>query len=200
MFVNKVIDKLNCDCSPDNLWGDKYHISSSWGGVEIEVGKLLYSLVRCYKPKTIVECGCAHGYSSLHMAQGLKDNGFGKLYTCDILDICIDITDSRLKEAGLGDFVSIYKCKGSELKDKAGISSCDFMFLDSDSDGTHPYEFVSSEFNLFSPLLSDDGVVVLHDTVCCDGPKKLFNELLEIGWGGIKLPTCRGISILQKVR
>ena len=43
------------------------------GGIECEVGELLYGLVRALKPKHILETGTYHGLSSTYMALGLKE-------------------------------------------------------------------------------------------------------------------------------
>jgi len=45
----------------------------------MEVAAFLHSFVRLVKPMIIVECGCGCGYSTLYIAQALKDNGYGKL-------------------------------------------------------------------------------------------------------------------------
>lgn len=45
---------------------------------------LLYFIVRILKPKVIVETGVAAGVSTGYILQGLKDNGFGKLYSIDL--------------------------------------------------------------------------------------------------------------------
>lgn len=45
---------------------------------------LLYFIVRALKPKVIVETGVAAGVSTGYILQGLKDNGFGKLYSIDL--------------------------------------------------------------------------------------------------------------------
>ena len=49
-----------------------------------ERGDFLYSLVRQYRPKFVVECGTAIGYSGLWIAKALRDNGEGRLLTVEI--------------------------------------------------------------------------------------------------------------------
>ena len=49
--------------------------------VELEVAELLYALVRQSKPNVVVECGSGKGYASRFIAEGLKANGKGYLWT-----------------------------------------------------------------------------------------------------------------------
>ncbi len=198
MRINDVISELNRSVRPDELWGEKYHISSAYGAVEIEVGEFLYSFVRCLKPKIILETGTAHGYSALHMGQALKDNGFGILYSCDIDPNCIVKSRSRIAQADLAEHVEIIHCAGVDIIKNTGVTECDMIFLDSDCTGTHPYELVKSEFFALKDYLIEGGFVLLHDVVCCDGPKKLFNENVSTGWWDkMIIPTCRGLGVLR---
>lgn len=46
--------------------------------------QILYFLVKKLKPEIVVETGVATGESTGYMLQGIKDNGFGKLYSIDL--------------------------------------------------------------------------------------------------------------------
>lgn len=98
----------------------------------------------------------------------------------------------------------------------------DFLFID----GDHSYEGVKKDFELYSNILSDNGVIILHDTDSnfennliisedtkkdhykFDGPSKFIKELQENSeWNLIKLhnfgilntkPSSSGISIINK--
>lgn len=47
-------------------------------------GNLFYSLIRIYKPNSVVELGTKAGYSAYHIAKGLKDNQKGHLICYDL--------------------------------------------------------------------------------------------------------------------
>lgn len=49
--------------------------------VELETCEILYSMIRTYKPTTVVESGTGCGYATLAIAQALEDNGHGTLFT-----------------------------------------------------------------------------------------------------------------------
>jgi hypothetical protein len=100
----------------------------------------------------------------------------------------------------------------------------DFLFID----GDHTYEGVKLDFDLYSNLLSDNGVVVIHDTDeeyektlivsedskkehhRFDGPSRLVKELEKIPtWNLVSLhnfriladkPSSSGITIINKKR
>src|SRR5262245_38063786 len=71
--------------------------------VELEVGELLNSIVRTIKPKIVVETGTHKGFSSLMIAQALKDNEGGHLYTIDVKDYGVSSEFSRF---GLSSFAT----------------------------------------------------------------------------------------------
>ena len=50
---------------------------------EFEVLEFLKTLVTTTKPELIVETGSFMGVSTLWLAQGLKENGFGKIVSCE---------------------------------------------------------------------------------------------------------------------
>jgi predicted O-methyltransferase YrrM len=48
-----------------------------------EVGLLLYSAVRSVQPDVVVELGTSYGFSTLHIAAALRDNGHGTVVTTE---------------------------------------------------------------------------------------------------------------------
>lgn len=69
------IDKINLK-DPNSLKNLESEISDRYA--------LLYFIVRAVKPKVVVETGVAAGVSTGYILQGLKDNGFGRLYSIDL--------------------------------------------------------------------------------------------------------------------
>jgi predicted O-methyltransferase YrrM len=50
------------------------------------LGKTLYDLVLKFKPKKIIDFGVLHGYSTISMAQALRDLGKGKIVGYDLFE------------------------------------------------------------------------------------------------------------------
>jgi len=47
-------------------------------------GPIIYTMIRCFKPKIVVETGVANGASSTFILSALEKNNFGKLYSVDL--------------------------------------------------------------------------------------------------------------------
>ena len=131
----------------------------------------------------------------MYIAQAIKDNGVGHLFTCDIDPAQRQKAKDNISEANLSAVVTISLCKGIDLIEKNDIQQCDFAFLDSDNN--HGYENVKDEMLVLRPILSKNAIVVLHDIVFKDGPQRLFNEI--IGMKKFPLLFSRGLGILQKL-
>ncbi len=165
------------------------------GGVDFAAGELLYSLVRFSKPKICVETGCDEGMSTIYIAQALKDNGKGMLYTCDIEPQLVYDAVMNIERAELAGFVQITQCKGTDLIEQYMVDKeVDFAFLDSMN--THPYENVKNEFDLLRPLLTSNALVVLHDPILHIGPRQLYEEITDMN--KLLLPFSDGIAIMRK--
>jgi predicted O-methyltransferase YrrM len=75
--------------------------------VSRETGALLYMLARSSKAQTIIEFGTSFGISTLHLAAALRDNGGGRLITCEFEASKIERAKRNLAEGGLIDLVEI---------------------------------------------------------------------------------------------
>ena len=75
--------------------------------VSRETGALLYMLARNAGAWTIVEFGTSFGLSTLHLAAALRDNGGGRLVTCEFEPSKVERARANLVAAGLDDLVEI---------------------------------------------------------------------------------------------
>jgi predicted O-methyltransferase YrrM len=75
--------------------------------VSRETGVLLYMLARGAGARTIVEFGTSFGISTLHLAAALKDNGGGRLITCEFEPSKAARARANLKAGGVLDLVEI---------------------------------------------------------------------------------------------
>ncbi len=89
----------------------------------------LAELVREHKPRLIVECGTAIGYSTLWMAQELKQLGCGKIISIEILPERVERAREFLRQAGLEEFAEVRLGDARELV-KQIEGPVDFLFLD----------------------------------------------------------------------
>lgn len=98
--------------------------------VNVEFGNLLYSLVRANRPETIIEFGLSFGISTIFLAAGLKDNGFGKIITTEFDEGKAAKALSNLKEAGLDNFVEIRIGDALKTLSSSLPNQIDMLFMD----------------------------------------------------------------------
>lgn len=75
--------------------------------VSRETGSLLYMLARSSRAKAIVEFGTSFGISTLHLAAALRDNGGGRLITCEFEPSKAARARDNLSAGGMIDLVDI---------------------------------------------------------------------------------------------
>jgi predicted O-methyltransferase YrrM len=75
--------------------------------VSRETGLLLYMLARSRQVRTIIEFGTSFGVSTLHLAAALRDNGGGRLITCEFEASKVARARANLTAGGLIDLVEI---------------------------------------------------------------------------------------------
>ncbi|WP_319518887.1 O-methyltransferase [uncultured Martelella sp.] len=78
-----------------------------WLPVSRETGALLYMLARSIGARDIVEFGTSFGISTLHLAAALRDNGGGRLVSCEFEPSKVARARAHLAEGGLADLVEI---------------------------------------------------------------------------------------------
>jgi predicted O-methyltransferase YrrM len=102
-----------------------------------EKAKRLAELVRNKKPKLVVECGTAVGYSGLWIARELKAAGRGKLITIEIDEDRVRQARANFVKAGVADVVEVRQGDARELAGKIE-GPVDFLFIDCNYSNYHP--------------------------------------------------------------
>ncbi|OHT89031.1 O-methyltransferase [Mycobacteroides saopaulense] len=114
-----IVDRLFQNASRDAIPVDRdtFHQKSVEERVELfqnvyvpvapDGGRLLYSLIRAVKPKTVVEYGLSYGISTLHSAAAVRDNGVGRIITTELNKAKIAASRATFAEAGVSDLITI---------------------------------------------------------------------------------------------
>ena len=97
----------------------------------------LAELVRQAKPRVVVECGTALGYSGLWIARELKAAGKGKLITIEISAERAKQAQASFRKAGLEKFV-VVKTGDARQVVKGLEGPIDFVFIDCGYSNYHP--------------------------------------------------------------
>ena len=132
---------------------------------------LLYYALLCSIPTTdavVVETGTNHGFSTIVMAQALKDAGsHEKVWTVDIDPEIVPRAKANVERAGLSDYVEFLVGDSiAFLKEFADAHDhIDFAFLD----GNHELDHVVNEFEL------------IHDGIAACLGKVYFDNTMSGG-------------------
>jgi predicted O-methyltransferase YrrM len=177
--------------------GDSAKLYSSFnsGGVEVEVGEFLYSMVRLLKPERVLETGTHHGISSAYMASAMKQNHKGTLVTTEFLPENHAIADKRFKDLGLDHIIVNHLIDTNKLYTDKN-SRYQMIFLD-----TEP-EFRFNELCEFYDNLDEGGYVFIHDlprTLCQGNVNTDHPEISSWPFGDVP-PVMRRLLQTGKLR
>jgi predicted O-methyltransferase YrrM len=153
---------------------------------EVEVLKLVRSLVKTVKPNRVVICGDETGDIAAFIGHALRENGFGSAIVCGITDQTRDAVFGRVASSGLLRWVQILEPEAMDVG-----SELDMVFVDCphDADGKLDVKQCEVYVNHFISLIREGGLLLTHDV----SPE--WGELFE---ASIALPTPRGLTITQR--
>lgn len=93
-----------------------------------QTARSLYSLVRAMRPTVVLEFGTAHGFSAVHVAAALRDNGAGRLYTAEMHPEKVLSARANLDEAGLTQWAEVME--GDATDTLGAVPDVDMLYLD----------------------------------------------------------------------
>lgn len=159
---------------------------------EIEVLDFLKALIVAVKPDVVVETGTFIGHSAISMAEGLKQNGFGKLITAEFDPLVYAKAQQNIQASGLSEWIEAHRTSSLDLQVDDPI---DILYSDSEP------SIREQEVRYFLPKLKTGGLVLIHDAsssfrVVREAALAMEQEgLLSV----LLLPTPRGLVIAQKL-
>lgn len=181
---------------------------------------MIKSLITLTKPQTIVEIGVNRGSASIYLCEAANEIG-GKVFLFDIWEDYSGPTwNKKVRVASspvevgnrLAEYAKLVTITQTDTSDpgfpellKSMCPTIDFAFID----GDHRYEGVKRDFYSVKPLLSDNAIVILHDTYQVDGCRKFAIELrtnekgfdiieLPYGWGNKTSPRCGHLIAIKR--
>jgi predicted O-methyltransferase YrrM len=158
---------------------------------EFEVLEFLKTLVTTTKPELIVETGSFMGASTLWLAQGLKENGFGKIVSCEYDPVVFAKAQDKVNQSSVKDWIDLRNESSLDMKVDGQI---DLLFSDSDM------PIREQEVRRYLPQVNPYGLILMHDASSHlrqvrDAALKLEREgLISV----VLLPTPRGLVVAQK--
>jgi prolipoprotein diacylglyceryl transferase len=176
--------------TPECPHPERWHMYDSMSA-EVEVLDFLKAIVTTIKPELVVETGTFSGLSTLRIAEGLKQNGVGRVITCEWDKKVYEAAKKRFAESGLAGWIDARNESSLEMKVEGRI---DLLFCDSD------VPLREQEVRRFLPQLNPNGLILMHDASSAmktvrEGALRLEAEgLLSV----LLFPTPRGLVVAQK--
>jgi predicted O-methyltransferase YrrM len=158
---------------------------------EVEVLEFLGTLVTTIKPELVVETGTFSGISTLWIAEGLKQNGRGKIITCEYDPLVYANAKERIAKSGLAQWI---ECRNESSLETKINGKIDLLFSDSDQ------EIREQEVRRFLPQVNPYGLILIHDasshqkTVRQAALQLESEQLISV----LLLPTPRGLVVAQR--
>jgi predicted O-methyltransferase YrrM len=158
---------------------------------EVEVLDFLKAVVTTTKPELVVETGTFSGLSTLRIAEGLKENGVGRVITCELDKKVYDAAKKRFAESGLAKWID---ARNESSLDMNALGRIDMLFCDSDA------PLREQEVRRFLPQMNPYGIILMHDA--SSSMKTVREAALRLEAEGLVsvllLPTPRGLVMAQK--
>src|SRR6266404_699895 len=158
---------------------------------EVEVLEFLKCLTTTIKPNLVVETGTFLGVSTQYFAEGLKQNGLGKIITCEPDPAVFAKAKEKFEASGLRKWVDARQESSLETKVSGTI---DLLFCGS------LLELREKEVRHFLPQINPNGLILMHDAgshfkTVREAALRLEQEgLISV----VLLPTPRGLVMAQK--
>lgn len=164
--------------------------------VEIEAGQFLYGIVRAVKPINAIETGTFEGFSAVNIAQALKDNKQGILWTIDSQNYgAKKIFDTYKVKEQINQIIGI---SPAALETLVSQNDIDFAFLDSE----HTYNAVFSELEVLHKHFKVGSYITGHDYIRYDVIKQAVDDFVRKYPGTYEkmiIATFAGIFVLRKI-
>ncbi len=131
------------------------------------------------------------GYGTIKMAEGLKENGFGRIITIEYDPEIYAKAKQRIEDSGLADWIEV---RNQSSLDTQIDGTIDFLYSDS------LLKIREQEIRKFLPQLDGRSLIAIHDAslhfaVVREGALRLEQEgPISV----ILLPTPRGLVLAQK--
>lgn len=121
-----------------------------------EKAKFVAECVANARPKLIVECGTAVGYSGLYILRELNKTGTGRLITIEIDSIRAKQARDNFERAGLSALVDSHIGDAQQIL-KSIDAPVDFLFLDNNFDNYFPcFQAIESQLTNPATILADN--------------------------------------------
>lgn len=148
----------------DDWLNTRYYEQYALTGVHSNYYRLFYKIAELYKPKFVVELGSYWATAAAHFAVGCPTTDVVTIDAHREIHPIDDVAWRKAREAADRydnlHFIHGWTWDAGVVAEvNAGPYLIDILFIDAD----HKYESVKREWDLYSPLLADEALVVIDD-------------------------------------
>jgi len=171
-----------------------YGIENNIPNVSENTAKMLHFLVSMKKAKSLLEIGCANGYSTIWLADAMEQNG-GKMFTCDVSEPSFLQAVENIKTLGLDSIVEMQFGDAKEIF-KESTKSFDIIFIDARKKHYHIF------WELAKKMLNENGLIIIDDVIKFPEKTQEFHDTMEKekDWEKVIIPVDGddGVMLVQK--
>ena len=170
----------------------QYGLQNNIPNVTEAVGQLLNMLIKMKKPKTILEIGCANGYSTIWMAEAAKEVE-AKVITVDHSAPTFAEAQKNLQEVGLSEVVEFHFGDAREVIPQFQSDLYfDFVFVDGQKANYLAF------WNLLKDRLHPGATLVFDDMLAFPEKTRPFTQAIQNvkGFDQLLIPIDQGDGIL----
>lgn len=160
--------------------------ASGYYAAPAAIGRMLYATVRAMRPTTVVEFGTSYGFSTIHIAAALRDNGAGRVITTELHEGKADAAWRNIQRAGVADHVGVLVGEASRTL-AAVPGPVDFLYLDGWT------EFYLDVLRAVEPKLRPGALVHADDTVkFAAGARRYLDHVRDPANGYVSVAIADG--------
>lgn len=140
-------------------------------GIPRKYGRLLFRIVRYFKPASMLELGTSVGISTMYQALGAPEAAFTTIEGCastgELAQKSFDATGCKNVNLVMGNFDIVLS------KTLAGFQKMDYAFID----GNHAYKPTMNYFRQIEPYMQNNGLLIIHDIHWSKDMEKAWEEV-----------------------
>ena len=172
-----------------------YGIEKNIPNVTEVVGHFLNIMILIHRPKTILEIGCANGYSTLWMAEAARKAGFEDYIMANSRPT-FEEAQRNFSETGFDDIICPYFGEAlSIIADFPKSTYFDFVFVDGKKAAYLDF------WHAIRPRLAKRAVIIFDDMIAFQKKTKPFSDFIASvpDFDSVLLPIDEGDGILLLV-
>jgi predicted O-methyltransferase YrrM len=171
---SEIVDVVELGARSEHFLAGKRKISDMavTSSVNRKIGRLLFRLVRFYKPGIVIELGTSVGISTIYLAKG---NAASAIISLEGIKSLSSFADNLFERQGIRNIKVINGVFGEQLdKIATEFPAPGLVFID----GNHNYLATLDYFGYFCSIM-EEGIMVFDDIRWSEGMRKAWHTIVN---------------------